>query len=551
MTDEKLDRISSTDSSDGTLKPSQTDNENDVTYNASDGYCFICHKPINIYAIGECNHPTCYVCSARLRVLCGDMTCPVCKTYLPKVMFTHARLPFEQLEAKRWRDYSYNQQYNIGFCGKNIEREFFCLSEHGCPKCDVLPFTNFVQLEKHLYHRHKLFFCDICVRYVKTFTQNRLFYTSSNLKLHCSEGESASGEPCGHPFCKFCRKRFLDKEELYKHMKCIHYYCHFCENGNLFYFSYSELEKHFRKHHFVCQIGVCANRQYINAFRSEVEYSWHLAREHADELYQYVPSPSEFPGDTTIDEHHDTCGEISEEVNDSLSTVGSLADENADETLAFNLKNEKDFPLLSNVSLSIQSSRHLQQPEIQNKKKLVVEAFPALENNYRNRNVVTAAFLCAPSSGTIPADNNEITEPANDKYLKSTGLGVSLFSTSATDFPPLPKHFSSEESVNQIRSMSSHQQKTSFTAHKYIPTKECFPDYPPWRNKKNASTQVCHEDILHEVSGLPIFNIPFKFVCDDLWHMDKVRKDVECPENTTTKILNFSESDFPCLSTRK
>ena len=47
--------------------------------------CVVCCHETKIWAMGECNHPTCLLCSARLRVLCGQNDCPVCRMNLKEV----------------------------------------------------------------------------------------------------------------------------------------------------------------------------------------------------------------------------------------------------------------------------------------------------------------------------------------------------------------------------------------------------------------------------------------------------------------------------------
>lgn len=48
--------------------------------------CPVCSEHIDIYAVGACDHPICYKCSTRMRVLCDQMYCPICRTNLPQVM---------------------------------------------------------------------------------------------------------------------------------------------------------------------------------------------------------------------------------------------------------------------------------------------------------------------------------------------------------------------------------------------------------------------------------------------------------------------------------
>jgi hypothetical protein len=41
--------------------------------------CFICTEPIKIFAVGECEHRICHVCSLRLRALYKNNHCAYCK----------------------------------------------------------------------------------------------------------------------------------------------------------------------------------------------------------------------------------------------------------------------------------------------------------------------------------------------------------------------------------------------------------------------------------------------------------------------------------------
>lgn len=49
--------------------------------------CVVCFKNFEIYSIGECDHPVCYECSTRMRVLCCQNECPICRQDLQKVYF--------------------------------------------------------------------------------------------------------------------------------------------------------------------------------------------------------------------------------------------------------------------------------------------------------------------------------------------------------------------------------------------------------------------------------------------------------------------------------
>lgn len=47
--------------------------------------CPVCHEGIDVFAVGCCDHVICYKCSCRMRVLCEQFYCPICRTDLPQV----------------------------------------------------------------------------------------------------------------------------------------------------------------------------------------------------------------------------------------------------------------------------------------------------------------------------------------------------------------------------------------------------------------------------------------------------------------------------------
>lgn len=55
--------------------------------NSFESTCVVCFKQDNLYySIGECDHPVCYECSTRMRVLCRQNECPICRQDLSKVI---------------------------------------------------------------------------------------------------------------------------------------------------------------------------------------------------------------------------------------------------------------------------------------------------------------------------------------------------------------------------------------------------------------------------------------------------------------------------------
>lgn len=47
--------------------------------------CVVCFKNVDLFSVGECDHPVCYECSTRMRVLCQQNECPICRQVLSKV----------------------------------------------------------------------------------------------------------------------------------------------------------------------------------------------------------------------------------------------------------------------------------------------------------------------------------------------------------------------------------------------------------------------------------------------------------------------------------
>ena len=54
-------------------------------------------------------------------------------------------------------------------------------------------------------------------------------YNRSDLATHRRLGDPDDQSHRGHPLCEFCNVRFFDKDELYRHLRRDHYFCHFCD----------------------------------------------------------------------------------------------------------------------------------------------------------------------------------------------------------------------------------------------------------------------------------------------------------------------------------
>ena len=65
--------------------PSRVMDQTEIQNQIDHDVCPVCHEAVDIFAIGHCDHPICYRCSTRMRVLCDHMYCPICRTDLNQV----------------------------------------------------------------------------------------------------------------------------------------------------------------------------------------------------------------------------------------------------------------------------------------------------------------------------------------------------------------------------------------------------------------------------------------------------------------------------------
>lgn len=85
--------------SSGTRRKEHSNKNNQTTSNASkrdrlysevsDEHCPVCLNRMKIYAVGMCNHPVCSECSTRMRILCAQNECPICRQDMPKVIYEY------------------------------------------------------------------------------------------------------------------------------------------------------------------------------------------------------------------------------------------------------------------------------------------------------------------------------------------------------------------------------------------------------------------------------------------------------------------------------
>ncbi|CAH2106557.1 unnamed protein product [Euphydryas editha] len=244
--------------------------------------CVVCFKNVVYFSIGECDHPVCFECSTRMRVLCLQNECPICRHDLLRVVFTDTVQPYKELRNRVFPDRLFERQFKIGFCSEEIKNAYESLLSNHCNICDKAPFRNFSMLSDHMRKVHERYYCDLCVKHLKIFTSERKCYTRQELAHHRRKGDLDDTSHRGHPLCEFCEERFMDADELYRHLRKEHLYCHLCDadGRNLYYASHSALAHHFRNEHYLCEDGECAGQHLTAVFRSEIDLKAHKATVH-------------------------------------------------------------------------------------------------------------------------------------------------------------------------------------------------------------------------------------------------------------------------------
>jgi hypothetical protein len=120
---------------------------------------------------------------------------------------------------------------SCGVCDKTEDKP-----REGGPRHHRQRIKSVEQLKGHLYHKHKLHMCGLCLEGRKIFICEQKLYTRAQLNQHIQTGdsevdgsESERGGFAGHPMCEFCRNPFYGDNELYTHMSTEHYTCHLCQ----------------------------------------------------------------------------------------------------------------------------------------------------------------------------------------------------------------------------------------------------------------------------------------------------------------------------------
>ncbi|KAF9183649.1 hypothetical protein BGZ51_003878 [Haplosporangium sp. Z 767] len=253
--------------------------------------CFICTENIVIFAVSDCNHRTCHLCSLRLRALYKTKNCAYCKADQGIMIFTRdAEKPFQDYDLKAMA--YYDRKLNVYFEDQEMYEDTMVLLRFNCPDpvCEVACPEGWNQLKSHVKKVHKLMLCDLCVRHKKVFAHEHNLMTASQLMKHFKNGDSGqanqnSAEPSGfkgHPSCGFCKDSFYGDDELFEHCKKNHEQCFLCLRRNIrhqYYNKYADLERHLHAEHYACMDPECLEKKFV-VFDSDLDLKAHEAEMH-------------------------------------------------------------------------------------------------------------------------------------------------------------------------------------------------------------------------------------------------------------------------------
>ena len=180
--------------------------------------------------------------------------------------------PYAEVSSRRAA--SFDKKHGIVYETQQIKKKVKELLEHKCCLCteEQQSFSIFSLLRSHMKKVHQLYYCDLCVDHLQKFSHERKAYNRPDLARHRRIGDVDDTSHKGHPLCQFCDWRYLDNDELHRHLRKEHYYCHICEKigSQEYYENYEVLADHFRSVHFLCEEGECLLEKFV-VFSSKID----------------------------------------------------------------------------------------------------------------------------------------------------------------------------------------------------------------------------------------------------------------------------------------
>ncbi|KAK8650632.1 hypothetical protein V6N13_140264 [Hibiscus sabdariffa] len=300
-----------------------------------DDSCAVCAGNLEWVAYGACGHQdVCSTCIVRLRFICNDRRCCICKAESNVVFVTKALgdytkkisdfsvFPSEVREG-RAGSYWYHEGTQTFFDDADHYKVIKAMCRLSCNLCDKMEedqsrdgvkrrgkFRNIEHLKGHLFHMHKLVMCSLCLEGRKAFISEQKLYSRAQLDQHVNTGDSKvdgtaneRGGFMGHPKCEFCKTPFYGESELYSHLSTEHYTCHICQSFKVEWNSeICLLQIHFRRDHYLCEDEACLAKKFT-VFRSVAELKRHTTIEHGGRMSR-APHNAALQIPTSFQYHH-------------------------------------------------------------------------------------------------------------------------------------------------------------------------------------------------------------------------------------------------------
>ncbi|XP_022719600.1 E3 ubiquitin-protein ligase HEL2-like isoform X2 [Durio zibethinus] len=283
-----------------------------------DDSCAVCADTLEWVAYGPCGHrEVCSTCFIRLRFICDDCRCCLCKSELKTIFITKAMGDYTKVindfsafaadpTEGQVGSYWYHEGTQAYFDDLDHYKMIKAMCRLSCTVCDKkaeqqnatskrrAEFKNIEQLKSHLFNRHRLLMCSLCLEGRKVFMCEQKLYTKPQLDQHIKTGDSVvdgtegeRGGFMGHPMCEFCQNPFYGENELYLHMSTEHYTCHICQRRHPgqyeYYRNYDDMEIHFRQEHHLCEDEACLAKKFV-VFATESELKRHGTVEHGGRM---------------------------------------------------------------------------------------------------------------------------------------------------------------------------------------------------------------------------------------------------------------------------
>ncbi|KAJ7049399.1 hypothetical protein C8F01DRAFT_1378644 [Mycena amicta] len=257
--------------------------------------CWICAEPVKYYAVSECNHRTCHVCSLRLRALYKKKECTFCKEpQTAMVVTTSADAVFTSFDTDTENMPFKDAKLSMVFETQEMMEETLLLLRFNCPdpECEFIG-NSWSDIKLHVRATHGQLMCDLCIRQKKVPPNIIPLHLPSMLpkaRPGPARGKAKDTteqiEGGVHPLCQFCRECFFGDDEMYRHMRETHEECFVCKRNDVrdqYFMDYAALETHFTRDHFPCPHLTCLARKFV-VYGSALDLKAHAVEDHGGEL---------------------------------------------------------------------------------------------------------------------------------------------------------------------------------------------------------------------------------------------------------------------------